>query len=120
MLLAHVLATAIEPNAKAACRAIVASAISSTARTWWERLGFEPLASPATEIAAQLPISRQAIAKHLDQLRRAQLVDAHRTGRETRFEATPAPLNDAVAWVAEVGAHSDERPAALGDAARRG
>lgn len=77
-------------------------------------------ANTATELAAQLPISRQAIAKHLDQLRRAQLVDAHRAGRETRFEATPAPLTDAMAWMAEVGAHWDARLAALGDAVRRG
>jgi GNAT superfamily N-acetyltransferase len=43
VLVTHVLATAIEVNAKAACRAIVVTAISSTARTWWERLGFDPL-----------------------------------------------------------------------------
>ena len=76
-------------------------------------------ASTATELAAQLPISRQAVAKHLDQLRRAQLLDAHRAGRETRFEATPAPLADAMAWMAEVGARWDERLAALAEAVRR-
>jgi DNA-binding transcriptional ArsR family regulator len=70
-------------------------------------------ASTATELAAQLPISRQAVAKHLDQLRQARLVDAHRSGRETRFEATPAPLTDAMTWMAEVGARWDERLAAL-------
>jgi GNAT superfamily N-acetyltransferase len=42
-LVAHVLATAVELNAKAACRAIVVTAMTATARTWWERLGFEPL-----------------------------------------------------------------------------
>ena len=75
-------------------------------------------ASTATELAARLPVSRQAIAKHLDQLREAQLVDAHRSGRETRFEATPAPLTDAMAWMAEVGAKWDERLAALAKAVR--
>jgi GNAT superfamily N-acetyltransferase len=42
-LVAFVLATAVELNAHAACRAIVVTAISPAARTWWERLGFEPL-----------------------------------------------------------------------------
>lgn len=70
-------------------------------------------ASTATELAAQLPISRQAVAKHLALLRDAQLVDAHRCGRETRFEATPAPLADAIGWMTEVGSQWDTRLAAL-------
>jgi GNAT superfamily N-acetyltransferase len=41
-LVAHVLATAVELNAKAACRAVVVSALSAEARGWWERLGFHP------------------------------------------------------------------------------
>jgi GNAT superfamily N-acetyltransferase len=39
-LVAHVLATAIELNAKAACRAVVVAALNAEARRWWERLGF--------------------------------------------------------------------------------
>lgn len=41
-LTAHVLATAVELNAKAACRAVVVSALHQPARTWWEQLGFRP------------------------------------------------------------------------------
>lgn len=41
-LTAHVLATAVELNQKAACRAVVVTALSPAARTWWERLGFQP------------------------------------------------------------------------------
>jgi GNAT superfamily N-acetyltransferase len=41
-LAAHVLATAVELNEKAACRAVVVTALSDRARTWWERLGFRP------------------------------------------------------------------------------
>jgi GNAT superfamily N-acetyltransferase len=41
-LVAHVLATAVELNTKAACRAIVVTAIHARARAWWERLGFHP------------------------------------------------------------------------------
>ena len=41
-LTAHVLATAVELNEKAACRAVVVTALNANARTWWERLGFHP------------------------------------------------------------------------------
>ena len=42
-LVAHVLATAVELNATAACRAIVVTALNARARSWWEHFGFEPL-----------------------------------------------------------------------------
>lgn len=71
-------------------------------------------ATTATELAASLPISRQAVTKHLTQLQRAQLVDSTRDGRETRFAATPAPLSDAIAWMTAVGAQWDNRLTALG------
>ncbi len=76
-------------------------------------------ADTATEIAARLPISRQAVAKHLAQLERAQLVDGQREGRETRFQATPGPLAEAIGWMTEVGAQWDTRLAALGEAVRQ-
>jgi GNAT superfamily N-acetyltransferase len=41
-LVAHVLATAVELNEKAACRAVVVTALTDKARTWWQRLGFHP------------------------------------------------------------------------------
>lgn len=44
-LAAHVLATAVELNAKAACRAVVVTALNTDARRWWERLGFHTLDS---------------------------------------------------------------------------
>jgi GNAT superfamily N-acetyltransferase len=39
-LAAHVLATAVELNEKAACRVVVVTALNANARSWWERLGF--------------------------------------------------------------------------------
>lgn len=41
-LVAHVLATAVDLNERAACRAVVVSALDDAARSWWERLGFHP------------------------------------------------------------------------------
>ena len=67
----------------------------------------------ATELAAELPVTRQAVAKHLATLRSAGLVAPRRQGRETRYRLTPAPLNDVTAWVACVGAQWDERLDAL-------
>jgi GNAT superfamily N-acetyltransferase len=52
-LVAHVLATAQELNAKAACRAVVVSALHARARRWWERLGFHPL-DPGDEACPDL------------------------------------------------------------------
>jgi GNAT superfamily N-acetyltransferase len=48
-LTAHVLATAVELNEKAACRAVVVTALNPNARNWWERLGFHPLYSDNPE-----------------------------------------------------------------------
>jgi DNA-binding transcriptional ArsR family regulator len=71
-------------------------------------------ADTATEIAASLPISRQAVAKHLTQLASAGLVASRREGRETRYTVTPEPLEDAVAWIVQAGGEWDERLARLG------
>ena len=70
-------------------------------------------AATATELAAQLPISRQAVLKHLGALTDAGLLDRTRSGREVRYEFTPAPLSDAVDWMTAVGAEWDDRLAVL-------
>jgi DNA-binding transcriptional ArsR family regulator len=67
----------------------------------------------ATELASELPISRQAVIKHLSALADAGLLDRRRTGREVHYRVTPAPLSDAVSWMAEVGGQWDDRLAAL-------
>jgi DNA-binding transcriptional ArsR family regulator len=68
----------------------------------------------ATKLAAELPISRQAVLKHLTALADAGLLDRERSGREVRYRITPEPLSDAVSWMTEVGGQWDERLAALG------
>ncbi len=67
----------------------------------------------ASALAGELPISRQAITKHLGALGRARLVRAKRVGRETRYALDPAPLADAASWIASVGSEWDERLARL-------
>jgi DNA-binding transcriptional ArsR family regulator len=63
----------------------------------------------ATEVAAELPVSRQAVAKHLSVLRDAGLVAHERAGREARFTATLGPLGEAERWLHRAGAAWDER-----------
>jgi DNA-binding transcriptional ArsR family regulator len=67
----------------------------------------------ATQLAAGLPVTRQAVAKHLGVLADAGLVTAARAGRERRYEAVPGALDDARAWMDDVGRQWDRRLAAL-------
>jgi len=73
----------------------------------------------ASHLAGELPMSRQAVAKHLGALSSAGLVQARREGRETRYTLTPAPLADAMEWMADVGAQWDERLARLASRAQQ-
>ncbi len=72
----------------------------------------------ASRLAGELPITRQAVAKHLVALQRAGLVEPRREGRETRYTLTPAPLMEAMSWMAETGAAWDQRLARLMERAR--
>lgn len=70
-------------------------------------------AATATQLASELPISRQAVIKHLAALADAGLLDRERSGREVRYRVTPEPLTAAVSWIADVGGQWDERMARL-------
>jgi DNA-binding transcriptional ArsR family regulator len=83
-----------------------------TRRHLIELLAAEPGAT-ATGLAATMPISRQAVAKHLKLLHEAGLVSSQRRGREALFELDPEPLGEAVAWIGSVGAEWDQRLAGL-------
>jgi DNA-binding transcriptional ArsR family regulator len=67
------------------------------------------------ELAAGLPVSRQAVSKHLAALAEAGLVETSRAGRNTRYRLTPAALDAAVSWIERVGGEWDARLAALRD-----
>jgi len=58
----------------------------------------------ATALAADLPITRQAVTKHLRVLGDAGLVRADRVGRETRYVAERDPLRAAAEWIADADA----------------
>ncbi len=66
-------------------------------------------AGTATSLSGRLPVTRQAVAKHLVVLDRAGLVHPRQVGRETRYEIDEAQLARAVAQLTEVGATWDAR-----------
>ena len=72
-------------------------------------------ATPTT-LAAELPFTRQAVAKHLAVLARAGLVDARRAGREVHYTIQPERLDaaaramaDAARAMADAAAQWDQR-----------
>jgi DNA-binding transcriptional ArsR family regulator len=97
--------------------AVFAALADPTRRAVIGRLAREP--ASASRLALELPVSRQAVAKHLAALDRAGLVAARREGRELRYALDPEPMGEAMAWMASVGAQWDGRLARLARAARR-
>jgi len=67
----------------------------------------------ATSLALELPVSRQAVAKHLAVLDRNGLVDATREGREVRYAVRPERLDEARRRMAEVAAEWETRLASI-------
>ncbi len=63
----------------------------------------------ATSLSDRLPVTRQAVAKHLGVLDRAGLVHGTLAGRERRYEVDEAQLARAVGQLASVGATWDAR-----------
>ncbi|WP_331766424.1 metalloregulator ArsR/SmtB family transcription factor [Embleya sp. NBC_00896] len=63
----------------------------------------------ATTLAEGLPVSRQAVVKHLAVLDAAGLVSGGRVGREVRYTVRPAALNATARWMASLAADWDRR-----------
>ncbi len=63
----------------------------------------------ATTLSKQLPVSRQAVSKHLGVLDRVSLVRASPEGREKRYRVDDLQLARAVAQLTSVGSAWDAR-----------
>jgi len=63
----------------------------------------------ATELAAELPVSRQAVAKHLDVLGEARLIARERAGRDVHYSLEAERLAAASEWLATVSARWESR-----------
>lgn len=66
-----------------------------------------------TALADELPVTRQAVAKHLAVLHRAGLVDGRRQGREIHYSVRADRLDAATRLMATVAARWDKRLAAI-------
>jgi len=53
----------------------------------------------ATQLAAELPVTRQAVAKHLTALREAGLVDCERRGLWAYYYVLPDALKELSSWL---------------------
>ena len=67
----------------------------------------------ASALAERLPVSRQAIAKHLAVLHGAGLVDSARVGRELRYRVLGAELSATARRLDAIGAEWDRRLAII-------
>lgn len=94
--------------ADARAGAVFTALADPTRRHLVEALAARPGAT-ATGLAEGLPITRQAVAKHLKLLGEAGLVSSRRSGREARFELDPGPLAEAGAWLEQIGAEWEQR-----------
>ena len=71
----------------------------------------------ATTLADRLPVSRQAVVKHLQVLESVGLVEGIRVGREVLFALRAGSLDASARWLADLAAAWDRRLAGLKRAA---
>ena len=89
------------------------SALGDPTRRRMLDLLLEQGAGTATSLSERLPVTRQAVAKHLGVLDRVGLVHAVPEGRERRYRVDDAQLERAVAQLAAVGSAWDRRLARI-------
>lgn len=71
----------------------------------------------ATTAAESLPVSRQAVAKHLAVLEDAGVVTSRREGREVLYAVRPERLESAAEWLRSLAASWDRRLRVIRDIA---
>ncbi|MFJ3876768.1 ArsR/SmtB family transcription factor [Streptomyces sp. NPDC090077] len=100
------------PDAAGAVDTVLTALADPTRRRLLELLAAEGEAT-ATTLARQLPVSRQAVVKHLAVLDAAGLVTGGRVGREVRYAVRPAALDATARWMASLAADWDRRLARI-------
>ncbi len=91
-------------NAQASLDQVFGALSDPTRRHMLEAL-LEHGTTSVPALTAELPITRQAIAKHLALLEEASLIErAEVTGREVHYRLRPRALQPAAAWLAEADA----------------
>jgi DNA-binding transcriptional ArsR family regulator len=87
-------------TAEARAGQVFAALADPTRRTLLDLVGRRPDSS-ATELAAELPVSRQAVVQHLAVLEAAGLLTSRRAGRAVLFSVRPGELTAAAAWLTD-------------------
>jgi DNA-binding transcriptional ArsR family regulator len=91
---------------------VFAAVADPTRRALLERLRADgPLS--ISELGKGLPMTRQAVTKHLTILRDSGLIRVRRSGRERLHELDPAPLREVDDWLRPYAEAWDDRLAAL-------
>jgi DNA-binding transcriptional ArsR family regulator len=67
----------------------------------------------ATTLSAELPVTRQAVTKHLTVLNRAGLVSGRRDGREVLYAVRPETLDEVSSAMARIAEGWDQRLASI-------
>ena len=65
------------------------------------------------ELSRELPLTRQAVTKHLAVLENAGVVDKTRTGRESRYHYVPAPVLELQDYLEAISGQWDDALARL-------
>lgn len=87
---------------------VLAALADPTRRQIVELLAHD-LPATASQLASKLPVSRQAVVKHLAVLADAGLTDSTRVGREVRHVLRPAGLRATTDWMSALAADWDRR-----------
>lgn len=96
------------PRGELDTAALVAAVTEPTRRQMLDLL-LERGDSTATALADRLPITRQAVSKHLAVLTRAGLVEGEKHGREQRYRLNVERLDRATRSLGELAATWDRR-----------
>ena len=91
---------------------VLAAMADPTRRRLLDALAADGPATAST-LAEGLPISRQAVAKHLAVLSRAGLVSSSKHGRDVRFAIRTDGLSQTAGWLAGLAAEWDDRLTAI-------
>lgn len=87
---------------------VFAALADPTRRQLLQALGQRPACS-ATALAEQVPVTRQAVARHLAVLRDSRLVTSRRAGKEVLFTVCPEELAATASWMTTLAATWEER-----------
>lgn len=87
---------------------VLAALADPTRRHIYELLNSKGPAS-ASQLATEMPISRQAVSKHLGLLDTAGLVERAASGREVVYSARVEALTDVASWLEKVSHDWDAR-----------